>query len=503
MVDVLFIYSSLYRVTGLPVGIASIGALLKDNSISYEVFDTVFYPDPLLHEESQIRSDRLMSKEISDIDKILPDNLTSLFEDLDLLINENNPKLIAISVLESTYPISCSIAEAIKKNHKIPIIAGGVFPTLCPELCISNPDFDMICVGEGEEPVLTLTEALIKDEPFFNISGLWVKEGNIIHKNPIHPLHDINKLPFPDFDQFDPRLFYKPMQGKFYKMVNIETSRGCQYNCTYCGAPQLRHLYRVSLCGRYQRNMDMNKIIEQLKFQINRYNPEFIHFSSENFLSLTKDQVNQFCDFYKDIKIPFWIQTRIETIDLESLSKLREVGLFWLTLGLEHGNEEFRRKYLKRTYTNEYFLDKMDIIAQLNMGASINNMIGFPDETQDMMMDTVEMNRKLYQRNKKIESNIFLFIPFRGCELYTLCLESGLISSEDYCSTEKLHVFGDKSMLKFSEEHNLIISGLLRTFNLYVRLPKSYYNEIKRAEIHDEFGDLELKRFTKIAKELN
>lgn len=101
--------------------------------------------------------------------------------------------------------------------------------------------------------------------------------------------------------------------------------------------------------------MSMDKVIEQINYQIKKYSPEFIYFSSENFLSINDDEFNQFISQYEKIKIPFWIQTRIETLTRERIAALKRVGLFWLTIGLEHGNEEFRRKVLKRHYSNEVF----------------------------------------------------------------------------------------------------------------------------------------------------
>ena len=42
---------------------------------------------------------------------------------------------------------------------------------------------------------------------------------------------------------------------------------------------------------------------------------------------------------YKEIKLPFWMQTRPETVNEEKLKKLKDVGLMRMAFGLEHGNE--------------------------------------------------------------------------------------------------------------------------------------------------------------------
>ena len=44
------------------------------------------------------------------------------------------------------------------------------------------------------------------------------------------------------------------------------------------------------------------------------------------------------------------MQTRPETIDDYNMKKLAEVGLHRISFGVEHGNEDFRRKMLDRRW---------------------------------------------------------------------------------------------------------------------------------------------------------
>lgn len=493
---VLFIYPTPFRITGLPVGLASLTAVLKGAGYQVKIFDTAFYRNSE-KSQTEIRSERMMSKEIKNEDSYLPENEGNINDDLINYIHQFKPDIVGISILETMFGLSQQICETIKKQDAgIPIIAGGVFPTLSPEIVIQNKDIDIVCRGEGETALLELCRRITMHMPYTDVEGLWVKKDGTIYKNKPSKMHDINLLPIPDFSEFDPRLFIKPMQGRMYKMVNIETSRGCYNNCTYCAAPQLRKFFKDNNCGRYDRNLKIEKVIEQIRHQIKKYKPEFIYFSSENFLAMNDEDFSKFVRAYETIKIPFWIQTRIETITENRISEMLRVGMHWMTIGLEHGNEEFRRKVLKRHYSNTMFLERMQILKKFNIGASLNNMIGFPFETRELVFDTINMNRQIWQNNHKIECNVFLFTPFAGCELYTICKDKGYLGDIPFASS---HDLSDRSVLSFSEEFHNDLQGIIRTFNLYVKLPEEYYPEIRIAEKISDEGNVMLRKLSKIA----
>ena len=64
-------------------------------------------------------------------------------------------------------------------------------------------------------------------------------------------------------------------------------------------------------------------------------------------------------------------------------------------IGMEHGNEKFRSEVVDRPYTNESAIAALRNPAKLDIPFSINNIIGFPDETYELAMDTVEINKQI------------------------------------------------------------------------------------------------------------
>lgn len=114
------------------------------------------------------------------------------------------PDLIGFSATSHMFPFVQKYAAAAKEITAVPIICGGVHPTLCPEEVLADKNIDMICRGEGELALLELCQKMEKGEPIENIENIWVKKDGKIYKNKIRPvITDLDSLPFPDREIFD------------------------------------------------------------------------------------------------------------------------------------------------------------------------------------------------------------------------------------------------------------------------------------------------------------
>jgi len=349
---VLLIYPTFYRITGYPIGLGSICSVLKNEGYEVRVFDTCFYKE-VDRDQEELRASILSTKRIETGEQFWRDNLNNPKEDLVALIEELQPIVAGITVSENTFMQSVELTKHIKKYYKdLIIVAGGVFPTLSPDIFINETSIDIVCIGEGELSFLELCNKINSNNDFRYTDGFWVKRAGEIYKNKPSQLPDVNRTPFPDFSAFDERLSYKPMQGKIRKMIFAEASRGCAFQCSYCENSKLKKFYANNSCGRYYRRTDMDCFLEQIKYQIERYSPEFLYITSEDFLAINDKQFDLFINGYSKIKMPFFFQTRFKIINDKRIKALLDVGLFWLSTGIEHGNEAFRRKVLNRTYSN-------------------------------------------------------------------------------------------------------------------------------------------------------
>ena len=177
---------------------------------------------------------------------------------------------------------------------------------------------------------------------------------------------------------------------------------------------------------------------------------------------------------YSEFKIPFWFNTRPESVTAENLKQFIEIGLDRLSVGLEHGNFDFRKNVLKRNPSNETLLEHLEIIENSGVSYSINNIIGFPTETREMIFETIEFNRLIRGFDAL---TISIFTPYHGTVLRELAVK------ENYYDTESLTTHTtSSSLLNMPHLTSEQIDGIFRTFLMYVRFEKELWPEIGRAE---------------------
>lgn len=473
--NILFIYPNLRGMNMLPPAIAVFSRILKDSGFNVALFDTTYY------NVGDFDSDKEKEKNLQvrpfDMSRQVTLKTTDPLNDLDRLVRLFRPDLIALSSTEDIFPGGLRLLKHIDK-YNIPVIAGGVYPTFAPEKVIHNREIDIVCIGEGEEALLELCMRMRERRKYSDIGNLWVKKDNgEIVRNPVRYLQDINKELLPDFSLFEEARFYRPMAGKVYRMFPVETHRGCPYQCTYCNAPVQKKLYNDAGVGNFLRKKKMGLVKRELEFYKNVWKAEYFYFWAETFLTYTDSEFEEFIDMYKDIRLPFWCQTRPETVTEYRIGRLKDVGLHRISIGIEHGNEEFRKKIIKRNITNEDIVKAIGIIADCGLpaGISVNNIVGFPDETPELAMDTIELNRRIADRVDTM--NCYAFVPYHGTLLHELSVKRGYI--DDDTPTACLTGEPVLNMPQFSKEK---IKGIMRTFSMYVRFDKTRWPEIKMAE---------------------
>lgn len=484
-IRILFVYTNCMMENLIPVGSSAVIGSLRKASFEVKLFDTTFYQtEDAPADMERVKNLQVPSFNYEDVGVSI--KKSNVFDDFRKLVVDCKPHIIMVSMIESTYEQAIALLSSVKDGRTYNV-AGGVFAVLSPDEVIANGCINALCVGEGEDAVVEFCRKFAEGKDYTGVSGMWFKDGVNIKKNPISRLIDLDSAPYLDFSLYEKERFYKPMQGKIFKMVPIEFSRGCPYRCSYCVNHALEHHF--SAAGKWFRSKSMDRIFDEIKEYVNKYKVEFFYFISESFLSMPPKKFDEFCERYVEYKIPFWFNTRPETITAEIVKKLEKINCFRMGIGLEHGNEEFRKKMLNRHLSNERIVEACKIVESSSIGYSINNIIGFPGETRDLVFDTIELNRQI----KPNTIGTFIFTPFKGTDLYRHCLEHGYITAET-----KVGDLNRVSVLKNNTLSESEIKGLLRTFPLYVHFDKDYYHDIELAESLTENGNAMFEKLSNI-----
>ncbi len=483
-INVLFVYPNTYGMNMLPPAIALFSALLKQHGHNVELFDATYYQVDHGIDSDGTKMDHLNVVPYDLGERGIKMRTTDWSEDFRAQVDAFNPDLIAMSTTEDMWELGCKILESIEDvitSKEIPVIVGGVFATFAPHLAIGHRLVDLVCVGEGENAMIDLCNRLERGTRYDDVTNLWAKrkDGEII-KNGISQPVDINEHPMIDVSLFEDARLYRPMAGQIYRMLPVETMRGCPYKCRYCNSPDQMRLYNEEASGGFLRKKRMDIVHEELTWTKDKLGVEYNYFWADTFLALSPREFDEFCDMYSDIRLPFWIQTRPETLTDDKVRRLAEVGLHRISFGVEHGNEQFRAQHLDRRFPNEDIIEKLKIPHKYGVQFSVNNITGFPYETRELAMDTVELNRHIESDNQ----NIYSFVPFHGTPLRSDCELLGLVEPDEItkCLT-------DKPMLRMPQYTPEEIEGLQKCFVLYVKFPRNRWKDIERAEADTPEGN--------------
>ena len=496
---ILFLYPNERGMSTIPPSIAGLSQILKNENHVTSLFDTTFYKfdDELAIEDSDLVTQKVLTNrpvlDIDDDDLYFKKTTRSAINDFRSAVKDFSPDIIAVSCTETTFLRGLKIIDETR-DLGVKNMFGGVFPTFAPELVMQYPNVDMLCVGEGENAIIDLANSISNKDSYSNITNLWIRQddGTIIKNSVSRPV-DINGVPaISDIGLFAEQRFYRPMGGKIRRLLPVETHRGCPYTCSFCNSPGQNRLYGDGDFFKgmsFFRKKSMDLVKEEIENHIKKYNVEYIYFWADTFLAWNDQEFDEFIKMYSQIKLPYWCQTRIETVGEEKFRKMKDVGLDRITFGLEHGNEDFRRDVVKREYSNEDAVEKIKIVEKLGITFSINNIIGFPDETRELAFDTIELNRQFNSDN----TSCSILVPFHGTELHDLCVKKGYLDPNVICAVSN----SGESLLNMPQWDKKDITRLRDVFAMYIKFPKNRWPEIKEAETNVELREMLREEFVK------
>lgn len=356
------------------------------------------------------------------------------------------PDLIAFSVVTTNFANAVRLAEKSKSCFpSIPILVGGIHPTVDPEGTISHDCFDMICLGEGEEAFLELVNSIAQGKEVTDIKNIWFKKDGLIIKNKLRKLvTDLDSIPMADVELYD----YEKYLRNNRMFAPVMGSRGCPYKCSYCVNATLQKEYKG--LGPFVRYRSVDNIIEEIKSTVGRHkNIRGIEFYDDTF-TLDKLRVKEFCQKYgQEVGLPFYINARIDGITEDMCKDLSEAGCTRASVGLESGDFDIRQNVLNRKITDEIIIENCKLLKKYGIELYTYNMIGIPGETKEAVRKTIELNVKIQPENLSVS----ILNAFQGTQLYNHCRKKGTLRqvrprNSFYTFTNIIHDHLDLRQLK-------------------------------------------------------
>jgi radical SAM superfamily enzyme YgiQ (UPF0313 family) len=383
----------------IPNGILSLASFIAQKGYRVKIIDARLY--------TKVRTKELVLKEIPDA------------------------CCFGISAMSGQVRHGLQLSDLAKKfAPKLPIVWGGIHPTLFPSQTCANESVDYVIQGEGEyafEKLLTHFNGM--PIPPEEIEGLVYKKDDRVNMNAVGSPLDVEKLPDPNYNLLDDIEYYINRELFHYKGIkcvrglDLHTSRGCPYRCSFCT--------NTLPCFKRWRSLNNERIIRLILNLINKYNLYNICFSYVFFFGnpkKTKDLITKIIESKKNFT---WeANCRVDNfgphyLNDEFLGLLKRSGCWALRMGIESGSQEVLN-ILKKDISVEQTVRAVRECYKFGIIPIGFFMIGIPGERMFDIEQTIALIIKLHEVNPDAILGVpGIFRPYPGTELYDKCKELG------------------------------------------------------------------------------
>jgi radical SAM superfamily enzyme YgiQ (UPF0313 family) len=307
------------------------------------------------------------------------------------------PNYVGFTVYSADYPAAGIISAHLKKKRPdVKIVVGGPHITVGKKIPFEEtPDFDYGVVGEGEYSM----RDLVSGKPLPEIPGLiWRDSGKVIINPPASSIGDLDDIPFPDRTNFYP-------EGRKYNSHFVLTSRGCPNDCTFCASPRI--------WNRKVRFRSVGNVMDELR-ELAGKGVKFIQFQDDTF-TFSKKRVLELSAriISEGLKFEWICDTRLNCIDEEILLAMKDAGCIRVKVGIESGSRKIL-KQINKQITPEMAIEKTALIRKTGLQFTAYYMIGFPDETNEDALETIELAKKVGADYNSLS----IVSPYYGTEIY-------------------------------------------------------------------------------------
>ncbi len=385
----------------------------------------------------------------------------------------------------------CKVVNTHKKKAKL--ILGGHGPSPIPTYILKTTNADLIGIGECEEIIIEVLDAILQNKSFEGILGIAYRDGSNFYINQRRPINTkIDTISSPAYDLFPVNYYTNKMIGTGQdincKAIQIISSRGCTNRCTFC--------YRLERGIRFR---DMWKVIQEMRYLYDKYEVSYFHFLDELF-AVSYERLNVFVDELRKEGLLGKIQYNISGIranDMtDRMAKLfQESGCVYINIGFESMSQQCLNE-LKKNVTVEENIRCVKILREYDIYIGLNFIWGSPSDNEDTLNQAVDFLMK-YNTYGELRT-IRPITPYPGSEMYEQAITKGLLTGpEDFFNRFKN---SDLLAVNFTKIPTEKVYDLLfeANKNLILDHYKNTTNDVGEAYlIINNFHDLYFKGFVK------
>lgn len=335
-------------------------------------------------------------------------------EKLREVLRRDRPFIVGLTVM-----IGPQIKQAIEISRMVKalvpdttIIWGGVFPSLSPELVLSEESVDCVIAGEGEETLLRLAETLASGGELEDVPNVLFRgEGEDILGERQGDFLDLNGLPALPYNLL-PLDHYRPLVRRG-GALSVETSRGCPHACSFC--------YNLNFCRRRWRPRSPDRIEEEIIRLHRLFGTGKIFFMDDNFF-IDLERAMAIAERTARLKIRWGTHgltpSAAISLDTGDLRVLHRTGCDELKIGLENISPRIMKE-MGKVFDKDKFRDFNSRLSRFSITVEYSVIFGFPGETREDLHNNIQYIFTLLQENPNARMfMINLLFPFPGTEVY-------------------------------------------------------------------------------------
>jgi len=252
--------------------------------------------------------------------------------------------LVGITCLSDYYLDTIELSRGLKATGKR-VVIGGPHASALPQQTLQETGADFVAVGEGEQTLVELAAYVEAGGTGPPPEGVWAGNGSDFRPRGL--IADLDSLPFPDWEQMDPRMYKRAPHGgliKRFPVAPMTSTRGCPFDCTFCASPML--------WGRRIRFRSPENVVDEIEYLVRDFSVREVHFEDDNF-TLRADHAEGICReiLRRDIRISWALPNgiRVDAVTPDLLRLMHDSGCYYTAFGIESGSAEILKNVNKRT----------------------------------------------------------------------------------------------------------------------------------------------------------
>ena len=335
-------------------------------------------------------------------------------------VKEFKPRWTVVQAISSVITNDAYATYLGKRYDSNTVVVGPHVTALPKQTMEAYPSVDFGIVGEAEETLEELLNAVDNGRDLKNIRGLVYREHGEIIVNQERPfIEDINSLPIPLHELLPVDMYKLPYIGNRYTFVLH--SRGCPNACHFC---------RQTVMWKSQpRLRSPESICEELKYldKLGVYN---IMFHADTFTQ-DRDNVIGICKQIIDdgLKVRWICNGRVDRVDEEMLKWMKKAGCWMINYGIESGVQDILVKCNKgENVTVETAREAVMMTKRAGIKVWGYFIIGLPGETHDTIKETSRFARSL----PLDMVNFAVGAPYPGTVFYEQAEENNWLESVEW-----------------------------------------------------------------------